>query len=126
MHALILAVSLLSSGPGENGWPTRDAAWQWVTKALAALAEGAPNVEAEVALFGADESQTSVTEVALPPFVFTTVTTTVPVPDGGQVLLDGIRRKAQSPEQLVTPQIIIQEEDEEKLGLTIPEIQNKK
>ncbi|MCE9555379.1 MAG: general secretion pathway protein GspD [Planctomycetes bacterium] len=91
------------------------------------------------------------TTVQLPTFAFTTVTTTVSVPDGGTVLLGGIKRlkegrnefgipimskipyinrlfknvgigrEAQSLMLMVTPRIIIQEEEEEKLGLAIPE-----
>lgn len=91
------------------------------------------------------------TTVQLPTFVFTTVTTTVSVPDGGTVLLGGVKRlregrnefgvpimskipyvnrlfknvgigrEAQSLMMMVTPRIIIQEEEEEKLGLSIPE-----
>jgi general secretion pathway protein D len=91
------------------------------------------------------------TTIQLPTFVFTTVTTTVSVPDGGTVLLGGIKRlregrnefgvpimskipyinrlfknvgigrEAQSLMLMVTPRIIIQEEEEDKLGLSIPE-----
>ena len=83
----------------------------------------------------------------LPTFAFTTVTTTVSVPDGGTVLLGGIKRlregrtergvpilnkvpyvsrlfknvgigrEAQSLMMMVTPRIIIQEEEEQKLGI---------
>ena len=89
------------------------------------------------------------TTVQLPTFAFTTVTTTVSVPDGGTVLLGGIKRlregrnergvpllskvpyisrlfknvgigrDAQSLMMMVTPRIIIQEEEEEKLGIEI-------
>jgi general secretion pathway protein D len=91
------------------------------------------------------------TTVQLPTFAFTTVTTTVSVPDGGTVLLGGIKRlregrqergvpilskvpwvsrlfknvgigrEAQSLMMMVTPRIIIQEEEEAKLGIEIPE-----
>ncbi len=84
------------------------------------------------------------TTVQLPTFSFTTVTTTVSVPDGGTVLLGGIKRlregrnergipmlskvpyvnrlfknvgigrETQSLMMMVTPRIIIQEEEEEK------------
>ncbi|MFT5522861.1 MAG: general secretion pathway protein D [Pirellulaceae bacterium] len=87
------------------------------------------------------------TTVQLPTFAFTTVTTTVSVPDGGTVLLGGIKRltegrnergvpmlsklpyinrlfknvgigrTTQSLMLMVTPRIIIQEEEEEKLGI---------
>ncbi len=87
------------------------------------------------------------TTVQLPTFSFVTVTTTVSVPDGGTVLLGGIKRlsegrnefgvpmldkipylnrlfknvgigrEAQSLMMMVTPRIIIQEEEEEKLGV---------
>jgi general secretion pathway protein D len=90
---------------------------------------------------------TSGTTVQLPTFSFVTVTTTVSVPDGGTVLLGGIKRlsegrnefgvpmldklpylnrlfknvgigrEAQSLMMMVTPRIIIQEEEEEKLGV---------
>jgi general secretion pathway protein D len=91
------------------------------------------------------------TTVQLPTFAFTTVTTTVSVPDGGTVLLGGIKRlregrsergvpilskvpwisrlfknvgigrEAQSLMMMVTPRIIIQEEEEEKLGIELPQ-----
>ena len=87
------------------------------------------------------------TTVQLPTFSFVTVTTTVSVPDGGTVLLGGIKRlsegrnefgvpilnkipyvnrlfknvgigrETQSLMMMVTPRIIIQEEEEEKLGI---------
>jgi general secretion pathway protein D len=86
----------------------------------------------------------------LPTFSFVTVTTTVSVPDGGTVLLGGIKRlsedraefgtpildqipyinrlfknvgigrETQSLMMMVTPRIIIQEEEEEKLGIPPP------
>ena len=85
--------------------------------------------------------------VQLPTFSFVTVTTTVSVPDGGTVLLGGIKRlsegrnefgvpilsklpyvsrlfknvgigrETQSLMMMVTPRIIIQEEEEERLGI---------
>jgi general secretion pathway protein D len=88
------------------------------------------------------------TTVQLPTFAFTSVITTVSVPDGGTVLLGGIKRlregrnergvpllskvpyisrlfrnvgigrDAQSLMMMVTPRIIIQKEEESKLGLT--------
>ena len=87
------------------------------------------------------------TTVQLPTFSSVTVTTTVSVPDGGTVLLGGIKRlsegrnefgvpllnklpyinrlfknvgigrETQSLMMMVTPRIIIQEEEEEKLGI---------
>lgn len=87
------------------------------------------------------------TTIQLPNFSFTTVNTTVSVPDGGTVLLGGIKRlsegrtergvpilskvpyinrlfknvgigrQASSLMMMVTPRIIIQEEEEEKLGI---------
>ena len=90
------------------------------------------------------------TTVQLPTFSFVTVTTTVSVPDGGTVLLGGIKRlsegrnefgvpmlnklpyisrlfknvgigrEAQSLMLMVTPRIIIQEEEEEQLGILPP------
>jgi general secretion pathway protein D len=94
---------------------------------------------------------TSGTTVQLPTLATTTVTTTVSVPDGGTVLLGGIKRlregrverglplvskipyvsrlftnvgigrDAQSLMMMVTPRIIIQEEEEEKLGINYDE-----
>ncbi len=97
------------------------------------------------ALTGATDTSAEVTEgttVQLPTFNFTTVTTTVSVPDGGTVLMGGIKRlsegrnergvplisklpyisrlfknvsigrQAQSLMMMVTPRIIIQEEEE--------------
>lgn len=91
---------------------------------------------------------TSGTTVQLPTFSFTTVSTTVSVPDGGTILLGGIKRLSegrneqgvpmlsklpyvnrlfrnvgigrdtQSLMMMVTPRIIIQEEEEEKLGIS--------
>jgi len=88
--------------------------------------------------------------VQLPTFSFVTVTTTVSVPDGGTVLLGGIKRlsegrnefgvpvlnkipylnrlfknvgigrETQSLMMMVTPRIIIQEEEEERLGIQQP------
>jgi len=90
------------------------------------------------------------TTVQLPTFSFITVTTTVSVPDGGTVLLGGIKRlsegrnefgvpilnkvpylkrlfknvaigrETQSLLMMVTPRIIIQEEEEERLGISPP------
>ena len=87
------------------------------------------------------------TTVQLPTFQFVSVTTTVSVPDGGTVLLGGIKRLSEGREEfgvpllskvpyinrlfrnvgigretdslmmMVTPRIIIQEEEEEKLGM---------
>jgi general secretion pathway protein D len=87
------------------------------------------------------------TTIQLPTFAFTTVSTTVSVPDGGTVLLGGIKRlregrnefgvpglnklpyinrlfknvgigrETQSLMLMVTPRIIIQEEEEQKLGV---------
>jgi general secretion pathway protein D len=87
------------------------------------------------------------TTVQLPQFAFTSVSTTVSVPDGGTILLGGIKRlsegrnergvpllskfpyinrlfrnvgigrQTQSLMMMVTPRIIIQEEEEEKLGI---------
>ena len=86
----------------------------------------------------------------LPTFSFVTVTTTVSVPDGGTVLLGGIKRlsegrnefgvpilnklpyinrlfsnasvgrETQSLMMMVTPRIIIQEEEEQRLGIAAP------
>jgi general secretion pathway protein D len=98
-----------------------------------------------------DEEQTimrSGTTVQLPTFAFQTVTTTVSVPDGGTVLLGGIKRmrearyengvpmlnkipylnrlfnnvaigkSSSSLMMMVTPRIIIQEEEEAAIGVT--------
>ncbi len=97
------------------------------------------------------KTTTSGTTVQLPTFAFTTVSTTVSVPDGGTVLLGGIKRlregrneqglpvlsklpyinrlfknvgigrESQSLMLMVTPRIIIQEEEEEKLGIELTE-----
>ncbi len=93
---------------------------------------------------------TTGTTVQLPTFSFTSVSTTVSVPDGGTILLGGIKRlqegrnehgvpmlsklpyvnrlfrnvgigrNSQSLMLMVTPRIIIQEEEEEKLGIVAP------
>jgi general secretion pathway protein D len=92
-----------------------------------------------------NSTTTEGTTVQLPTFSFTTVTTTVSVPDGGTVLLGGIKRLSegrtergvpllskvpyasrlfknvgigrttQSLMMMVTPRIIIQEEEEQKI-----------
>ncbi|MEX2169603.1 MAG: hypothetical protein WD851_09845 [Pirellulales bacterium] len=92
------------------------------------------------------------TTVQLPQFIFVSVTTTVSVPDGGTVLLGGIKRLRESRNEvgvpllskvpyvnrlfknigigretdslmmMVTPRIIIQEEEEERLGITPPNL----
>jgi general secretion pathway protein D len=89
--------------------------------------------------------QSNGTTIQLPEFIFTTVTTTVSVPDGGTVLLGGIKRLREGRNEfgvpilskipyvnrlfknvglgrttdslmlMVTPRIIIQEEEEERL-----------
>jgi general secretion pathway protein D len=89
------------------------------------------------------------TTIQLPTFSFTTVSTTVSVPDGGTILLGGIKRLAEGRNEfgvpglsklpyvnrffknvgigrdtsslmlMVTPRIIIQEEEERKLGLNL-------
>ena len=104
--------------------------------------DGAMGVESEN-----EETFTSGTTVQLPTFSFVTVTTTVSVPDGGTVLLGGVKRlsegrtergvpmlnklpyvnrlfknvgigrETQSLMMMVTPRIIIQEEEEEKIGI---------
>ena len=91
------------------------------------------------------EVQSNGTTIQLPEFIFTTVTTTVSVPDGGTVLLGGIKRLREGRNEfgvpilskipyinrlfknvglgrtteslmlMVTPRIIIQEEEEERL-----------
>ena len=91
------------------------------------------------------------TTVQLPQFAFTSVSTTVSVPDGGTILLGGIKRlqegrneqgvpvlskfpyinrlfknvgigrTTQSLMMMVTPRIIIQEEEEERLGIAVPD-----
>jgi general secretion pathway protein D len=91
------------------------------------------------------------TTVQLPTFAITSVVTTVSVPDGGTILLGGVKRlregrtergipvlnklpyisrlfknvgigrEAQSLMMMVTPRIIIQEEEEQKLGIEVPE-----
>jgi general secretion pathway protein D len=88
--------------------------------------------------------------VQLPAFQFVTVVTTVSVPDGGTVLLGGIKRLSEGRNEfgvpllskvpyinrlfrnigigrdtdslmmMVTPRIIIQEEEEERLGIAVP------
>ena len=97
-----------------------------------------------------DTSANNGITVQLPSFSFVTVTTTVSVPDGGTVLLGGIKRlsegrnefgvpilskipyinrlfknvgigrETQSLMMMVTPRIIIQEEEEDRLGIAAP------
>jgi general secretion pathway protein D len=95
-------------------------------------------------------TSTQGTTVQLPTFSFVTVTTTVSVPDGGTVLLGGIKRLSEERKEygvpildkipyidrlfkntgigrdtsslmmMVTPRIIVQEEEEEKMGVPAP------
>lgn len=90
------------------------------------------------------------TTVQLPQFASTSVSTTVSVPDGGTILLGGIKRLSEGRDEeglpmlskipyvnrlfknvgisrttqslmmMVTPRIIIQEEEEERLGIGLP------
>ncbi len=99
------------------------------------------------------DSETSVRSgvtVQLPSFSFVSVVTTVSVPDGGTVLMGGIKRLSEGRNEfgvpllsklpyinrlfrnvsigretdslmmMVTPRIIIQEEEEERLGIAVP------
>jgi general secretion pathway protein D len=97
-----------------------------------------------------DEQVRSGVTVQLPAFQFVSVVTTVSVPDGGTVLLGGIKRLSEGRNEfgvpllskvpyvnrlfrnigigrdtdslmmMVTPRIIIQEEEEERLGIAVP------
>ncbi len=97
-----------------------------------------------------DEETRSGVTVQLPAFSFVSVVTTVSVPDGGTVLLGGIKRLNEGRNEfgvpllskvpyinrlfrnvgigrttdslmmMVTPRIIIQEEEEERLGIQVP------
>jgi general secretion pathway protein D len=97
-----------------------------------------------------EEKTTSGVTVQLPSFSFISVVTTVSVPDGGTVLLGGIKRLSEGRNEfgvpllskvpyvnrlfrnvglgretdsimmMVTPRIIIQEEEEERLGIAAP------
>ena len=108
-------------------------------------ADGLVGLTNGVASAGELELQSNGTTIQLPEFLFTTVTTTVSVPDGGTVLLGGIKRLREGRNEfgvpilskipyinrlfknvglgrttdslmlMVTPRIIIQEEEEEKL-----------
>ncbi|MFM7205097.1 MAG: hypothetical protein ACKO4T_00290 [Planctomycetaceae bacterium] len=108
-------------------------------------ADGLVGLTNGVASSGELETQSAGTTIQLPEFLFTTVTTTVSVPDGGTVLLGGIKRLREGRNEfgvpilskipyinrlfknvglgrttdslmlMVTPRIIIQEEEEEKL-----------
>jgi general secretion pathway protein D len=118
-----------------------------------ANAGGALNAGLETQAKSASEQEvfSRGTTIQLPEFIFTTVTTTVSVPDGGTVLLGGIKRLREGRNEfgvpilskipyinrlfknvgmgrttdslmlMVTPRIIIQEEEEDKLlGTTRP------
>jgi len=108
-------------------------------------ADGLVGLTNGAASSGELELQSNGTTIQLPEFLFTTVTTTVSVPDGGTVLLGGIKRLREGRNEfgvpilskipyinrlfknvgmgrttdslmlMVTPRIIIQEEEEEKL-----------
>jgi general secretion pathway protein D len=108
-------------------------------------ADGLVGLTNGTASAGELELQSNGTTIQLPEFLFTTVTTTVSVPDGGTVLLGGIKRLREGRNEfgvpilskipyinrlfknvglgrttdslmlMVTPRIIIQEEEEEKL-----------
>jgi Ca-activated chloride channel family protein len=70
-------------------------------------------------------AQTERATVELPEFQVTKPTSTISVPDGGTVLLGGLKRSSeQSGEQImlgVTSRIIIQEGEEERLGIATEE-----
>ena len=114
-------------------------------------ANGLVGLTSGAAATGELELQSNGTTIQLPEFLFTTVTTTVSVPDGGTVLLGGIKRLREGRNEfgvpilskipyinrlfknvgmgrttdslmlMVTPRIIIQEEEEEKiLGTSRP------
>ncbi len=106
---------------------------------------GLAGLTVNAATSGELEVQSNGTTIQLPEFLFTTVTTTVSVPDGGTVLLGGIKRLREGRNEfgvpilskvpyinrlfknvglgrttdslmlMVTPRIIIQEEEEDKL-----------
>jgi general secretion pathway protein D len=108
-------------------------------------ADGLLGVTNGVAATGELELQSNGTTIQLPEFLLTTVTTTVSVPDGGTVLLGGIKRLREGRNEfgvpilskipyinrlfknvglgrttdslmlMVTPRIIIQDEEEQKL-----------
>jgi len=108
-------------------------------------ADGLVGLSNSQAASGELEMMSNGTTIQLPEFLFTTVTTTVSVPDGGTVLLGGIKRLREGRNEfgvpilskipyinrlfknvglgrttdslmlMVTPRIIIQEEEEEKL-----------
>ena len=103
------------------------------------------SLETQAKSSGEQEVFSRGTTIQLPEFIFTTVTTTVSVPDGGTVLLGGIKRLREGRNEfgvpilskipyvnrlfknvgmgrttdslmlMVTPRIIIQEEEEDKL-----------
>jgi general secretion pathway protein D len=113
--------------------------------AAAAGAGLSTSLETQAKSSGEQEVFTRGTTIQLPEFIFTTVTTTVSVPDGGTVLLGGIKRLREGRNEfgvpilskipyinrlfknvgmgrttdslmlMVTPRIIIQEEEEDKL-----------
>jgi general secretion pathway protein D len=108
-------------------------------------AQGLLGVSEAAARSNEFDLQSNGTTIQLPEFLFTTVTTTVSVPDGGTVLLGGIKRLREGRNEfgvpilskipyinrlfrnvglgrtteslmlMVTPRIIIQEEEEQKL-----------
>lgn len=125
---------------GEASTTTESSADGWVNPTDSTDSRRDSNASATTA-------RTRGTTVQLPTFSYVTVTTTVSVPDGGTVLLGGIKRlsegrnefgvpmlnkipyvsrlfknvgigrETQSLMMMVTPRIIIQEEEEMKLGI---------
>ena len=135
-------------GNGDRRSPSKVETTNHATRRKAACIAGQPKpVQQQRTTTRARRSGTT---VQLPTFSFVTVTTTVSVPDGGTVLLGGIKRLSEGRNEfgvpildkipyldrlfknvgigretsslmmMVTPRIIIQEEEEEKLGIAPP------
>jgi len=165
MYTLVFMLSTIGGNHDQQDWvaqavhrgsdmaPSREVTCQWLCDVLRELPDSVANPRTESDLFAVecDEAIQEGTTLSLPTFNFTTVTTTVSVPDGGTVLLGGVKRlregwgnfavpilsnisdynrhcknvdigrEAQSLMPMVTPRIIITGGEEEKLGLTIPE-----
>lgn len=132
MYSLVILLSMLGGSNEDQDWtnPVWERGYEiWsehrgaclsVCDALAALQDSTANPLAECDLFAVEvtyeEPVREGTTVELPTFTFSTVTSSVSVPESEAAALE-----AHGPLKLVAPRILNQEEEEEKLGLTIPE-----
>jgi hypothetical protein len=90
-------------------WPSRETAGRWLADLLHTLPDGTAHAKAEFDLFGPLCEEEEATTIELPTFVFSTVSSVPGMAEAELLPRNGV------------PRIIIQEEEEAKLGLSIPE-----